>query len=85
MKRQLQYLYVYEAKCELQLVSVITYRVEIVSEVQVEERLGVEALAAFMINFNNDCIEEYNELVAALNKCEYRSIPKKLESDMKNH
>ncbi|XP_049357604.1 uncharacterized protein LOC125822257 [Solanum verrucosum] len=50
----------------------------------VEERLGVEALAVVMMNFDNDGIEEYDELVAALDKCEYRSKLKKLELDMKN-
>uniref|UniRef100_M1DZM0 Integrase core domain containing protein n=1 Tax=Solanum tuberosum TaxID=4113 RepID=M1DZM0_SOLTU len=41
-------------------------RVESGIEVQIEERLGVEALAAMMMNFNSDGIEEYDELVAAL-------------------
>ncbi|XP_049391485.1 uncharacterized protein LOC125855851 [Solanum stenotomum] len=70
---------------ELQSVSAITYRVESGSEVQIKERLGVEALAAVMMNFQSDGIEEYDELVAALDRCEYRSKPKKLELDMKNH
>ena len=69
---------------ELQTVSAITYRVETGSEVQIEERLGVEALAAVMMNFDSDCIEEYDELVAELDRCEYRSKPKKYELDMKN-
>uniref|UniRef100_M1D846 Integrase core domain containing protein n=1 Tax=Solanum tuberosum TaxID=4113 RepID=M1D846_SOLTU len=69
---------------ELQSVSAITYRVESGSEVQIEERLGVEALAAVKMNFESDGIEEYDELVAALDRCEYRSKPKKLELDMKN-
>ena len=69
---------------ELQTVSAITYRVESGSEVQIEERLGVEALAAVMMNFGSDGIDEYDELVAALDKCEYRSKPKKYELDMKN-
>ncbi|KAH0756696.1 hypothetical protein KY290_026966 [Solanum tuberosum] len=54
------------------------------SEVQIEERLGVEALAAVMMNFKSDGIEEYDELVAALDKYEYRAKPKKYELDMKN-
>ncbi|KAG5615068.1 hypothetical protein H5410_014892 [Solanum commersonii] len=53
---------------ELQTVSAITYRVESGSEVQIEERLGIEALAAIMINFDSDGIEEYDELVATLDK-----------------
>ncbi|KAG5614997.1 hypothetical protein H5410_014821 [Solanum commersonii] len=39
--------------------------------VQLKKRLGVEALAAVMMNFDSDGIEEYNELVAALDKHEY--------------
>ncbi|KAG5568438.1 hypothetical protein H5410_064542 [Solanum commersonii] len=65
-------------------VSAITYRVESGSEVQIEERLGIEALAAVMMNFDSDGIEEYDELVAALDKYEYQSKPKKYELDMKN-
>ena len=37
----------------------ISYRVEKSSEVKIEERLGVEALAAVIMNFDSDCIEEY--------------------------
>ncbi|KAG5581373.1 hypothetical protein H5410_052000 [Solanum commersonii] len=37
-----------------------------------------------MMNFDGDGIEEYNELVAALDKHEYQSKPKKYELDMKN-
>ena len=55
---------------ELQTVSAITYRLESGSEVQIEEQLGVEALAAVMMNFGSDGIDEYDELVAALDKCE---------------
>ncbi len=69
---------------ELQTVSAITYRVESGTEVQIEERLGVEALAAVIMNFDSDGIDEYDELVAALDRCEYRSKPKKYELDMKN-
>ncbi|MCQ8077603.1 hypothetical protein NP267_23975, partial [Salmonella enterica] len=69
---------------ELQTVSAITYRLESGSEVQIEERLGVEALAAVIMNFDSDGIEEYDELVAALDRCEYRPKPKKYELDMKN-
>ncbi|KAH0767894.1 hypothetical protein KY285_003765 [Solanum tuberosum] len=55
------------------------------SELQsIEERLGVEALAAVMMNFKSDGIEDYDELVAAFDGCEYHSKLKKLELDMKN-
>ena len=35
-------------------------------ETQIEERLGVEALAALIMNFDIHCIEEYESLVAAV-------------------
>ena len=58
---------VYELGGKLPIVSTLTYRVQsTVSEIQIEERLGVEALVAVIINFDSDCIEEYNDLVAAL-------------------
>ena len=41
---------------ELPSVSIISYRVEKSSEVQIEERLGVEALAAVIMNFDSDYI-----------------------------
>ena len=37
-----------------------------------------------MINFEHDGMEEYEELVDALDKYEYHSKPKKLDLDMKN-
>ena len=51
---------------ELQSVFAIFYKVERSSEVQIEEILGVEALASVIINFESDFIEEYGSLVAAL-------------------
>ncbi|TMX00126.1 hypothetical protein EJD97_001355 [Solanum chilense] len=51
---------------ELETVSTISYRLESTSEVQIEERLGVEALEVVIINFESDGIEEYGSLVAAL-------------------
>ena len=51
---------------EIQTVYVISYRVESTSEVQIEECLGVEALAAIIMNFESDGIEEYGSLVVAL-------------------
>uniref|UniRef100_M1DEH6 Integrase core domain containing protein n=1 Tax=Solanum tuberosum TaxID=4113 RepID=M1DEH6_SOLTU len=69
---------------ELQTVSAITYSVESETDVQIEERLGVEALEEVMMNFDSDCIEEYLHLVAALDRCEYRSKPKNYELNMKN-
>uniref|UniRef100_M1DTQ6 Integrase core domain containing protein n=1 Tax=Solanum tuberosum TaxID=4113 RepID=M1DTQ6_SOLTU len=53
-------------------------------EVSIEERFGVDALAAVMMNFDGYGIEDYDELVAALDRFEFRSKPKRLELDMKN-
>ncbi|XP_049371952.1 uncharacterized protein LOC125836842 [Solanum verrucosum] len=69
---------------DLKTVSVVTHMVERGSKVSIEERLGVDTLAAVMINFEGDGIEDYDELVAALDRFAFRSKPKKLELDMKN-
>ena len=53
---------------ELQSVSSISYKVGKSFEIQIEERLGVEALSAVIMNFYNDCIDEYGSLVAALDR-----------------
>ncbi|KAG5598856.1 hypothetical protein H5410_030226 [Solanum commersonii] len=58
--------------------SAITYEWR-VGRHRLKSLLGVEALANAMMNFDSDGIEEYNELVAALDKHEYRSKPKKYE------
>ena len=44
---------------ELQSVSAISYNMGETSQTQIEERLSVEALAAVIMNFDSDCIEEY--------------------------
>ena len=69
---------------ELQLVSAISYNMGETSETQIEERLGVEALSAVIMNFDSDCIEEYESLVVALDRGDVRFKPKKFELDMKN-
>ena len=51
-------------------------------EVQIEERLNIEALAAVIMIFESDGIEEYGSLVAALEWVKYKSKPKNLELDM---
>ena len=53
---------------EIQSVSAISYRVEKSSEVQIEERLGVEKLTAVIINFDSNCIEIYWSLVGTLDQ-----------------
>ena len=42
------------------------------SETQIEELLGVEALAAVIMNFDSNCIEEYESLIAALDRGDVR-------------
>ena len=54
------------------------------SETQIEERLGVEALAAVIMNFDNDCIEEFGSLVVALDRGDILFKLKKYKLDMKN-
>ena len=51
---------------ELQSASAISYNMGETFETQIEERLGVEALAAMIMNFDSDCIGEYESLAAAL-------------------
>ena len=69
---------------ELQSVFAISYNMGETSETQIEERLGVEALVAVIMNFDSNCIEEYESLVAALDRGDVRFKPKKFELDMKN-
>ena len=69
---------------ELQMVPTISFRVESKSNVQIKECLDVEALAAVIMNFESDGIEEYGSLVAALDQGDVRFKPNKLELDMKH-
>ena len=69
---------------ELQSASTISYNMGETFETQIEERLGVEALAAVIMNFDSDCIEEYESLVADLDRGDVRFKSKKFELDMKN-
>ena len=68
---------------ELQSVSSISYKVGNSFEPQIEERLRVEALATVIINFGNDCIEEYDSLVTALDRGDVRFKPNKYELDIR--
>lgn len=70
---------------DLKTVSSISYKVDSVSKLQIEERLGVSALAMLIINFDSDGIEEYDSLVAPIEYNECRLKSKKLELDMKHH
>ncbi|KAK4713472.1 hypothetical protein R3W88_019379 [Solanum pinnatisectum] len=69
---------------DLKSVSVVNHIVELGSDVSIEERFGINALATVMMNFEGDGIEDYDELVAALYRFEFCSKLKKLELDMKN-
>uniref|UniRef100_M1D9K3 Integrase core domain containing protein n=1 Tax=Solanum tuberosum TaxID=4113 RepID=M1D9K3_SOLTU len=69
---------------DLKSVSVVNHIVERGSDVSIEERLGVDALAVAMMNFEGDGIEDYDELVAVLDRFDIHSKPKRLELDMKN-
>ena len=51
---------------EIEIVSFISYKVESVCDIQTKERLGVEVVAALIMNFDSDGIEEYGSLVATL-------------------
>ena len=67
------------------MVYAISYTVEDASEVQIEERLGVEALAAVIMNFDSDGIEEYGSFVAALDRGNVHFKPKKFELYMQHY
>ena len=53
------------------MVSSISYGVENTSEVQIEEHLGVEALAVVIMNFESYGIEECGSLVTTLDRGEF--------------
>ncbi|XP_049399781.1 uncharacterized protein LOC125863840 [Solanum stenotomum] len=69
---------------DLKYVSVVNHIVKRGSKVSIEESLGVDPLVAVIMNIEGDGIEDYDELVAALDRFEFHSKPKKLELDMKN-
>uniref|UniRef100_M1DAZ4 Integrase core domain containing protein n=2 Tax=Solanum tuberosum TaxID=4113 RepID=M1DAZ4_SOLTU len=72
-------------KSDLKLVSVVNHIVERGYEVSIEERLCVDALAAVMMNFDGDGIEDYDGLVVTLDRFKFCSKPRRLELDMTNH
>lgn len=65
-------------------VSAISYGVESMYDVQIEESLGVKALAAVIINFDSNGIKKFGSLVAALEQNKCRSKSKIQEFDMKH-
>lgn len=54
---------------EFQSISSITYSKESSYELQITERLGVQALETIMMNFESDLIDEYDELAVAFDRC----------------
>ena len=62
----------------------VNHNVERGFDVSIEERLVIDALNAVMMNFEGDSIEDYDELIATLDRFEFRSKPKKLKLDIKN-
>ncbi|KAK4729927.1 hypothetical protein R3W88_022915 [Solanum pinnatisectum] len=69
---------------DFKAVSVVNHIMERDADVSIEKRLGIDALAAVMMNFEGYGSEDYDELVATLDWFEFHSKPKKLELDMKN-
>ena len=69
---------------ELQSVSAIYFNIGETSKTQIEEPLGIEALAVVIMNFDNDCIEEYMSLVASFDRGNVWFKLKKYELAMKN-
>jgi len=61
---------------DLKYVSVVNHKVEQESEVSIEERLGVDALAAVMMNFDSDGTDDYDEIVVELDRFEFHFKPK---------
>ena len=62
---------------ELHSLIVISYRVEESSELQIEESMGVEELAAIIMNFYADGIEKYVLLFVVLDRSNIRFKRKK--------
>lgn len=58
---------------EVQTVSAITYKVNSVTEVQIEEWLAFESLAASIMNIDSDGIEDNDEWVISFERFEYGS------------
>lgn len=50
----------------------------------IKVRVGVGLLEEVMINFDNDDIEDYYELVSALDNLKFHSKRKRMELNMKN-
>lgn len=53
--------------------------------VPIEETLDIEALATVIINFDNNCINEYDVLFnAPVGRVSYTNSPKKMDLNLKN-
>lgn len=65
---------------DLKVVSIVNFTFEEQSEVSIEKWLGFEALTDAITYINEEHIEEYGELVFALDRLEYSHLtPKKLD------
>ena len=65
--------------------SIVDVYYEEEQEVPIEEKFVVETLAAVLMNFDNDGIEDYEEIVCALTGMgSYSYASKKLDLDLKN-
>ncbi|XP_015163866.1 uncharacterized protein [Solanum tuberosum] len=62
---------------DLKSVSVVNHMVEQESEVSIE-------VLAVIMNFDNDGIDDYDELVVSLDRFEFHFKPKRMELDIKN-
>ena len=62
-------------------------QVECLVDVLKRFKRAIDVLPEFVVimNFESDGVEEYESLVASLERSEYRSKSKKLENDMKHH
>lgn len=68
--------------CVISMIEVVD---EDAHEVSVNERLRVQALAAVIMNFYNEGIDEYDDIVRALiGKNANTYVPKKFDLDLKN-
>lgn len=67
------------------MVSVIDVDDEEVVKVFIKERFAVETLVVVIMNFDSECIEEYEKTTNALQGMgSHHYAPKKLDLDLKN-
>lgn len=70
---------------EISMLSIVDVYYEVEKEVPVEEKFVLEPVAAVLMNFDSEAIEEYEETVCALiGMGSYSYAPKNLDLDLKN-